>query len=72
MARKKDTPKPISHLRFDFVDSLENVCQQSIMLLQAVDTVIKHGELNDEIKGILSERSKALRESLIGDGSDAD
>lgn len=67
MARKKDPPKPLSNLRFDFVDSLENVCNQAMMLLQAVDSVIQHGGLKPAINDILAERAKALRAALISE-----
>lgn len=67
MARKKEAPKPLSHLRFDFADSLENVCNQAMMLLQAVDTLIQHGDVKPSIKEILIERSKAMRDALISD-----
>lgn len=65
MARKKNLPKPLFDLRFDFVESLENVCQQAIMLLQAVDTVKQHGNLPEAINAILEERADALRNALM-------
>ena len=67
MARKKQEPKPISSVRFDFVEALENVCGQAIMLLQAVDAVLKHGDLKEGVKQILQERHDAMKRALIGD-----
>ncbi len=65
MARKKEQAKPLFDLKHDFVDSLENVCQQSIMLLQAVDTVLRNGNLPIGVKEILAERSNAMRSALM-------
>lgn len=64
MARKKDPAKPLFTLKHDFVDSLENVCHQAIMLLQAVDMVIKHGGVPEPVKEILVESSKEMRAAL--------
>lgn len=67
MARRKDPPEPLSSLRFEFVDALENVCHQSIMMLQVVDTLTRQdSSLKPTVKSLLEERSKALREALIG------
>jgi hypothetical protein len=70
MARKKEPPKPLAGLRFDFVESLENVCQQSLMLLQVVDTILKHQDegvpLKPGVLAIMQQRADALREALIG------
>lgn len=71
MARKKEQPKPISALRFDFVASLENVCQQAIMMLQVVDTLVRQDtSLKPTVRDLLKERSDALRMALIGDDSE--
>lgn len=67
MARKKETPKPMFDLRHDFVASLENLCQECIMMLQAVDGAIEHGKLADPVKSILEERYKALRAALVNE-----
>ncbi len=67
MARKKEAPKPISTLRFDFIDSLENLCHQSIMLLQVVDSILQQDLLKPAIAEMLTERSKALRAALISE-----
>jgi hypothetical protein len=66
MARKKPPIKPMSTLRFDFVDSLENLCQQALMLMTAVDTVLARVP---SLPGhdILAERSAALRAALISE-----
>lgn len=66
---KKKEPPPFASLRFDFVDSMENVCNQSMMLLQAVASVVdsKAVSMPDGIRDILRERHKALQSALIGD-----
>lgn len=70
MAKKK-VAKPLAHLRFDFVDALENVCNQSMILLQAVETVLQHDSgIKPSVAAILKERADAVRIALIGDGSD--
>jgi hypothetical protein len=68
MARKKEAPKPLFELRHDFVASLENVCQQSMMLLQAVDAVLQHdSNLKPGVRDILKERSDAMRAALMSE-----
>lgn len=67
MARNKPTPKPLFDLKHDFVASLENVSHEAIMLLQAVDMVVRNGKLPTEISDILKERSKAMRAALTSD-----
>lgn len=64
MARKKDPPKPLFILKHAFVESLDNVCHEVIMLLQAVDMVIRNGDLNQPTKEILIERSKSMRAAI--------
>lgn len=74
MAKKKQPAKPMSNLRFDFEDSLENVCNRSLMLVQAVDMTLEavnselqHATLPESIKTILKERADGLRAALIGE-----
>lgn len=68
MARKKTPPKPMFDLRHDFVESLENVCQQGIMLLQTVDLLLKHDlKIPDSIKEVLKERHDAFRSALMNE-----
>lgn len=67
MARKKEQPKPLFGLKHDFFASVENVCHEAIMLLQAVDMVVKNGGLDPAISQILAERSKAMRAALMSD-----
>lgn len=59
----------MSALRHDFVASLENVCQQSLMLMQAVEMVIeKDSGIRPQIREMLSERAEALRAALLSNG----
>lgn len=64
MARQKEQPKPLFTLKHDFVAALDNVCHEAIMLMQAVDMVIRHGDVPESIKEILVERAKAMRAAL--------
>lgn len=64
MARKKEQPKALFAVKHDFAASLDNLCHEAIMLLQAVDMVIRNGNLNEPTKEILTERSKAFRAAL--------
>lgn len=67
MARKKEPPKPIAGLRFDFVNSLENLCDETMLTVQALSSVLKiDSEIHPAIKEILQERHDALRAALIG------
>lgn len=65
--RKKAPPKPMFALRFDFIESLENLCQQSIMLLQCIETVMTHTKIGPGVKEILQERVKAFRAALMSE-----
>jgi hypothetical protein len=66
MARKKPPIKPISVLRFEFQESLENLCQCSLMMLQVVTVVL---EQVPDLPGhdILAERAAELRKALVSD-----
>lgn len=67
MGRKKEPAKAMFALKHDFVASLDNVCQEAIMLLQAVDMVInfKGGALlPPQIRSMLKERHDAMRAAL--------
>jgi hypothetical protein len=71
MARKKEPPKPLFALRHDFVASLENVCNECIMMLQAVEMVTRESVPNVSIPGpvreLLKERVQALRAALMSE-----
>ena len=65
MARTKETPKPLFTLKHDFYASLDNAAQQGIMLIQAVETVLKQGREKIPSADILEERVTAFRKALI-------
>lgn len=67
MARKKDPPKPLLASKFDFVTSLDNVIQESIMFLQAVEMVTDRGMAEGPVADILKERSAAFRAAIFTD-----
>jgi hypothetical protein len=64
---KKKVVKPIASLRFDFAEALENLCGQSMMMLQAVSSLLQHGNLKPSVRKLLQERHDALRDALIGE-----
>jgi hypothetical protein len=44
LVKKKEAPKPLFAVKHDFYASLDNFIQQSIMLHQAVRTVVDHAD----------------------------
>ena len=69
MARKKDPIKPMFALRADFVASLENLCHECMMMLQAVEMITgdglpDHVKIPDAIRETLKERAAGLRAAL--------
>lgn len=69
MARKKDPAKPLLSLKHDFYDSVNNTIQEAIMLLQAVDFVLKYGgdRLPPEGKKELETRAAAFRAAVFNE-----
>jgi hypothetical protein len=68
MARKKESPKPLFDLRHPFIASLENVCNEAVLMLGAVETLLKHDDnLQDGVRDILRARVAALRASLMSE-----
>lgn len=66
MVRKKEPPKPLFTLKHDFVAALENVCSEAVMLLNALETVLRHdSSLKPGVRDLLAERCKALRAALL-------
>jgi hypothetical protein len=61
MAKKKKDVRPFFELRFDVSETLEALANELMMTIQALDTVIKHGDLNEHTKEILSARVYALK-----------
>ena len=64
---KKQPPKPLFSLKADFYESLDNVAQQGIMLITAIETVMHHTEIPKGVKELLVERVKAFRSALSSD-----
>lgn len=68
MARKKAPPPPLFDLRHAFVASLENVCNEAVLMLGAVETILRH---DDQIKAgardLLRARVAALRSALMSE-----
>lgn len=65
MARKKETPKPLLAFKHDFYDSLDNVLQRGINLIQAVEMVVQMGGLSEALKKPLQENCTAFREAVF-------
>lgn len=64
MARKKEPAKPLFSVKHDFVDALDNVCHEAIMLMQSVDAALELGNLIEPLHSRLAERSRAMRAAL--------
>lgn len=71
MARKKEKPKPLFSLKHDFLDSLEEFIQASMMLHNAVKTVLDYGApgqpIPDSVKEMLRERIAAWEKATLSD-----
>lgn len=67
MARAKPTPKPLFSVKFDFVESLDNVAQEGVMLLQCIKTILDNIEIKPGVREILDERVAAFRKALSAD-----
>lgn len=67
MATKKLLPKPLFSLKHDFYASLDHADQQGIMLIQAIETVLKHGGDKIPAADMLKERCDAFRAALMSD-----
>lgn len=64
MARKKQPPKPLLALKFEFADALENALQQTTMLITAVEFALRVGKLPPEAKLELERQVKATRAAI--------
>lgn len=67
MARKKEQPKALFAVKGDFYASLDHLAQESIMLIQAVEMALQHGQIPDAAADILRERIKSFRAALTSD-----
>lgn len=71
MARQKETPRPLFTLKHDFYTSLDNVLQEALNLLQAVDFFNRVGDSGPEVvvaKKMLKERADIFRKTLSAEG----
>ena len=68
MARKKDPPKPLLSLKFDFVESLDNLTQQAVNMVQMVELVVDHGNLPAPVKEKLAEQLAKFKAALFQEG----
>ncbi len=65
MARKKPTPKPLLATKFDFVDSLNNLIQQSVTLVGVIEMTLAHGSLAPPVKELLAEQLEKFRAAIF-------
>lgn len=61
MAKKVKKITPFFKLRYQVNDTLEALSQELLMTIQAIETAIDIGAMNDAAKGVLSERVTALK-----------
>lgn len=71
MAAKKKTPPPLFAVKHDFVDSMDAFIQASMMLHNAITTVlglVKPGQpLPDSVRSLLQERADAWEKATLSD-----
>lgn len=66
MAARKKEPKPILATKHDFVDSLEALMQQSLMMIQMCESVIQHKVISNKgIEAMLVERLAAFKKAIF-------
>ena len=67
MARKKEPAPPLFSVRHQFQNSLEAVCNESIMLVQAVEMALRGRAVQAGAAEILKERVAAFRATLMSE-----
>lgn len=61
MAKKQKDIRPFFPLRFEITDTLEALSHEILMCLQAMETAVELGGMNDPGKKILQERIDCLK-----------
>ncbi len=67
MAKAKEKPKSLFALKGDFNASLDNVCHEGIMLIQAIEMALRADKIQGEAGAVLKERAAAFRAALATD-----
>lgn len=67
MAKKSKTIRPFFALRWEMADTMEALTNELLMLIQAIETAIQLGDMNDAAKKLLSERVEALKKICIAE-----
>jgi hypothetical protein len=67
MAKKQKEIVPFFKLRFQINDTLEALSHQILMSLQAMETAIQLGGMNEAGKKILQERIDGLKQVCLSD-----
>lgn len=70
MAKKPKEIVPFFKLRFQITDTLEALSHQILMSIQAMESAIDLGAMNDTAKKILSERVEGLKKVCLSDIGD--
>lgn len=70
MAKKPKDIRPFFKLRGEISDTLEALAHQILMCLQAMETAIELGDLNDAGKKILQERIDGLKKVCMSRDED--
>jgi len=61
MAKSKKQIVPFFRLRFQIGDTLEAISHEILMTLQALETAVDLGEMNEPTRAILKERAESWR-----------
>lgn len=64
--KSKPTPKGLTTVKTDFLNSLQNVVDQGNLLISVLEGALQHGAINGKIKDMVEERLKAFRTALYG------
>jgi hypothetical protein len=66
---KKNPPKPLLTVKFEFVEALDNVVAQSINLITLCESILEHEQIKTKgIADMLRERLDAFRKAMLTDG----
>lgn len=70
MAKKQKIIRPFFTLRWEINDTLEALSNEILMLLQAMETAVQLGGMNNAGQKIINERIVALKKICMSDDAD--
>jgi hypothetical protein len=70
MAKKPKDIRPFFKLRFEINDTLEALSHEILVCLQAMETVIELGGLNEPSKKILQDRIDGIKKVCMSEDSE--